>query len=55
MDKTHAEQLQIYLEALTMAKELDNTYLYTCIQRMIATYVRQINRAYKRGLEDTDG
>jgi len=48
----HAEELQTYLDALGLAKKLKDEYLYNLIKKMIATYCRQLNRAYKRN--DTD-
>jgi len=51
MDKTHAEQLQIYMETLGQAHDLENKYLYGIIQKMIATFIRSQHRVYRRGAE----
>ena len=48
----HTQELQTYLNVLGLAKKLKDDYLYNLIKKMIATYCRQLNRAYKKNNTD---
>ena len=52
--KTYAEQMLIFVEAMSYAKDMNDTYTYNHIKRVVATFSRQINKEYRRGLFLTD-
>ncbi len=47
MQKEHAETLQIYLDCMAQAKELDNSYLENAIKKLIGTFIREQNKKYR--------